>query len=152
MANKKSNTFDYYIGNRVRARRITLGMSQEKLGDALGVTFQQVQKYEKGTNRIGAGRLQNISQVLEVSPSYFFEEISEPVAMVIGGSEAADSDAEGACTRVAAIRSRANSACARSVRWCVRRRCRNERRFDWAPAGGQAQGRSAARIPVHLAI
>ena len=82
MANKKSNTFDYYIGNRVRARRITLGMSQEKLGDALGVTFQQVQKYEKGTNRIGAGRLQNISQVLEVSPSYFFEEISEPVAMV----------------------------------------------------------------------
>jgi transcriptional regulator with XRE-family HTH domain len=54
-------------------RRMMLRMSQEKLGDALGVTFQQVQKYEKGTNRIGASRLQHISQILQVPPAFFFE-------------------------------------------------------------------------------
>ncbi len=54
-------------------RRVLLGLSQEKLGDALGVTFQQVQKYEKGTNRIGASRLQQISNFLNVAPSFFFD-------------------------------------------------------------------------------
>lgn len=54
-------------------RRILLGMSQEKLGEALGLTFQQVQKYEKGTNRIGASRLQQISSILQVTPSFFFD-------------------------------------------------------------------------------
>lgn len=56
-------------------RRVLVGMSQERLGDALGLTFQQVQKYEKGTNRIGASRLQQIAGVLDVSPAFFFEEI-----------------------------------------------------------------------------
>ena len=56
-------------------RRVLVGMSQERLGDALGLTFQQVQKYEKGTNRIGASRLQQIAGVLNVSPAFFFEEI-----------------------------------------------------------------------------
>ena len=62
MAKKTPNPIDKHVGSRVRMRRMMLGMSQEKLGDALGLTFQQVQKYEKGTNRIGASRLQQISQ------------------------------------------------------------------------------------------
>src|ERR1022692_1442092 len=73
MAKKAPNPTDKHVGSRVRMRRMMLGMSQEKLGDALGLTFQQVQKYEKGTNRIGASRLQHISQILQVSVSFFFE-------------------------------------------------------------------------------
>ena len=72
---KKSPTeMDRHVGNRLRMRRMLIGMSQEKLGDALGLTFQQVQKYEKGTNRIGAGRLQEIAHVLGVVPAYFYED------------------------------------------------------------------------------
>jgi len=67
---------DISVGSRVRGRRILMGMSQERLGDELGVTFQQVQKYEKGTNRISASRLHDISRILEVEPSYFFEEFA----------------------------------------------------------------------------
>jgi transcriptional regulator with XRE-family HTH domain len=73
MTKKISNPVDKYVGSRVRMRRMMLGMSQEKLGDGLGLTFQQVQKYEKGTNRIGAGRLQHISQLLQVPVPFFFE-------------------------------------------------------------------------------
>ena len=61
MSTKAPNPVDKYVGSRVRMRRIMLGMSQEKLGDALGLTFQQIQKYEKGTNRVGASRIQQIS-------------------------------------------------------------------------------------------
>ncbi|RDI60055.1 helix-turn-helix domain-containing protein [Microvirga subterranea] len=68
---------DVHIGSRIRKRRMLLGMSQEKLGDALGVTFQQVQKYERGTNRISAGRLQCIGEVLGVPAAYFFEGLSD---------------------------------------------------------------------------
>ena len=64
---------DTHVGARVRMRRMMLNMSQEKLGDGLGLTFQQVQKYEKGTNRIGASRLQTISNILQVPVSFFFE-------------------------------------------------------------------------------
>jgi transcriptional regulator with XRE-family HTH domain len=67
------NPIDKHVGSRVRMRRVLLGMSQEKLGEALGLTFQQVQKYEKGTNRIGASRLQNICKILQAPPSFFFE-------------------------------------------------------------------------------
>jgi transcriptional regulator with XRE-family HTH domain len=70
---KAPNPIDKHVGSRVRMRRMLMGMSQEKLGEALGVTFQQVQKYEKGANRIGAGRLQDIAKVLDMSPSFFFE-------------------------------------------------------------------------------
>jgi transcriptional regulator with XRE-family HTH domain len=73
MQKKSPNPVDHHVGSRVRMRRVMLGMSQEKLGDALGITFQQVQKYEKGANRIGASRLESISRVLEVPPAYFFE-------------------------------------------------------------------------------
>jgi transcriptional regulator with XRE-family HTH domain len=64
---------DMHVGKRVRMRRLMLEMSQEMLGDALGVTFQQVQKYEKGTNRISASRLQHISQILQVPVVFFFD-------------------------------------------------------------------------------
>jgi transcriptional regulator with XRE-family HTH domain len=73
MAKKAPNPIDKHVGSRVRMRRMMLGMSQEKLGDALGLTFQQVQKYEKGTNRIGASRLQQIAHILQVPVSFFFE-------------------------------------------------------------------------------
>ncbi len=70
---KKPNPVDVHVGARVRFRRTMMGTSQEKLGEALGVTFQQVQKYEKGTNRVGASRLQRIAEVLQVPVSFFFE-------------------------------------------------------------------------------
>jgi len=73
MVKKAPNPIDRHVGSRVRMRRMMLGMSQEKLGDALDLTFQQVQKYEKGTNRIGASRLQSIAQILQVPVSFFFE-------------------------------------------------------------------------------
>lgn len=71
---KKPNPIDIHVGSRIRLRRTMLGMSQEKLGEALGITFQQIQKYEKGTNRVGASRLQNISTILNVPVSFFFED------------------------------------------------------------------------------
>ena len=94
MVKKAPNPIDKYVGSRVRMRRMMLSMSQEKLGDALGLTFQQVQKYEKGTNRIGASRLQQISNTLQVPVSFFFEgapDISVPSQH--DGSEAAPSPA-----------------------------------------------------------
>jgi transcriptional regulator with XRE-family HTH domain len=66
-----SNPIDIHVGSRVRMRRMMLGMSQEKLGDALGLTFQQVQKYEKGTNRMGASRLQQAADILGVAAILF---------------------------------------------------------------------------------
>ena len=72
-AKKSPNPIDKHVGARVRMRRMMLAMSQEKLGDALGLTFQQVQKYEKGANRIGSSRLQQISDILQVPVAFFFE-------------------------------------------------------------------------------
>jgi transcriptional regulator with XRE-family HTH domain len=85
LAKKAPNPTDKHVGSRVRMRRMMLGMSQEKLGDALGLTFQQVQKYEKGTNRIGASRLQQISHILQVPVSFFFE--GAPTAHTSGKSD-----------------------------------------------------------------
>lgn len=70
---KSPNPIDKHVGSRVRMRRMMIGMSQEKLGEALGLTFQQVQKYEKGTNRIGASRLHQIASVLGVQVEFFYE-------------------------------------------------------------------------------
>ena len=70
---KKPNPIDIHVGSRIRLRRTMLGMSQEKLGESLGITFQQIQKYEKGTNRVGASRLQQISEVLQVPVSFLFD-------------------------------------------------------------------------------
>lgn len=74
---KQANPVDAQVGNRVRLRRMLIGMSQEKLGELLGLTFQQVQKYEKGVNRIGAGRLFHIAQILGVPIEYFYEGVVE---------------------------------------------------------------------------
>jgi transcriptional regulator with XRE-family HTH domain len=70
---KSPNAIDVHVGSRIRLRRTMLGMSQEKLGEGLGITFQQVQKYEKGANRVGASRLQHIAEVLNVPIPFFFE-------------------------------------------------------------------------------
>jgi transcriptional regulator with XRE-family HTH domain len=79
---KTPNAIDSYVGARIRTRRQLLGMSQERLAEQIGVTFQQVQKYEKGINRIGARRLQRIAEVLHTSPSFFFEQgDSQPLAV-----------------------------------------------------------------------
>src|SRR5262250_2153557 len=74
------NPIDVHVGGRVRLRRTLLGMSQEKLAEAIGLTFQQVQKYERGANRIGSSRLFDLARVLDVPVSYFFEDMSSTVA------------------------------------------------------------------------
>ncbi|MEA4838016.1 MAG: helix-turn-helix transcriptional regulator [Rhodospirillaceae bacterium] len=74
------NPIDIHVGARVRQRRTLLGMSQEKLGQAIGLTFQQVQKYERGGNRIGASRLFDLARALDVPVSYFFQDIPEEVS------------------------------------------------------------------------
>lgn len=72
---RRANPIDVHVGTRVRLRRMLLGMSQEKLGEQLGLTFQQVQKYEKGVNRVGASRLFELAKVLSVKVGYFFEDV-----------------------------------------------------------------------------
>lgn len=74
MPGRKPNPVDIHVGSRVRLRRMVIGMSQEKLGEKMGLTFQQIQKYEKGTNRIGASRLFQLAQILDVPVQFFFEE------------------------------------------------------------------------------
>jgi len=76
----RPNPVDVHVGARVRLRRTLLGMSQEKLGDAIGLTFQQVQKYERGANRIGSSRLFDLSRVLDVPIGFFFDEMPGDVA------------------------------------------------------------------------
>lgn len=89
---KIPNPIDIHVGSRIRLRRAMVGMSQEKLGESLGITFQQVQKYEKGTNRVGASRLQNIGAVLNVPVSFFFEDApSGDAGKEVGGMEEASS-------------------------------------------------------------
>ena len=80
MPSGKPNPVDVHVGSRVRLRRTLLGMSQEKLGEALGLTFQQVQKYERGANRIGASRLWDLSRVLDCPVQFFFDEMNETTA------------------------------------------------------------------------
>ena len=87
------NPIDIHVGNRVRLRRTLLGMSQEKLGEAVRLTFQQIQKYEKGMNRIGSSRLYQFSQILDVPVSFFFDDMSEHVASAQPGA-ATESDFE----------------------------------------------------------
>lgn len=77
---RSPSSIDRFVGARVRLRRTALGVTQERLAQALGVTFQQVQKYEKGANRIGAGRLQEIARVLDAPPSFFYDGAPEIVA------------------------------------------------------------------------
>lgn len=88
MPKKQANPIDVQVGNRVRIRRMLIGISQERLGDLLGLTFQQVQKYEKGVNRIGAGRLFEVARILNVPVDFFYEGVATNPAAV-NGTEAA---------------------------------------------------------------
>ncbi|OQM74823.1 helix-turn-helix domain-containing protein [Manganibacter manganicus] len=90
---KKPNPTDVHVGSRIRLRRNMLGMSQEKLGESLGITFQQIQKYEKGTNRVGASRLQAIASILGAPVAFFFE--GAPGQEIAGHQGFAESDTEG---------------------------------------------------------
>lgn len=90
--NKKiPNPIDIHVGARVRLRRTMLGLSQEKLGESLGITFQQIQKYEKGSNRIGASRLQKLSEILKTPISFFFEDAPGGQQKPVDGMSEADS-------------------------------------------------------------
>ncbi len=80
----RPSPIDVHVGSRIRLRRTLMGMSQERLGEALGLTFQQVQKYERGVNRVGASRLFDLSRVLDVPISFFFDDMPEPLANVYG--------------------------------------------------------------------
>ncbi len=86
----KPDPVDVHVGGRVRLRRMLIGMSQEKLGKAVGLTFQQIQKYERGANRIGSSRLFRLSQVLDVPVSFFFDDMPGAVSGV-GVGEGAQS-------------------------------------------------------------
>ena len=88
MGTRVPDPIDRYVGSRVRMRRLMLGMSQEKLGDRLGLTFQQVQKYEKGTNRVAASRLQAMCDILQVPVPFFFEGAPQIAGHVRKGAEA----------------------------------------------------------------
>ena len=83
----RANAIDVHVGSRIRMRRTLLGMSQERLGEALGLTFQQVQKYEHGVNRVGASRLYDLSRVLDVPISFFYEDMPEGLGGVAGGGQ-----------------------------------------------------------------
>jgi transcriptional regulator with XRE-family HTH domain len=88
---KQTNPIDIQVGNRVRIRRMLIGMSQERLGDLLGLTFQQVQKYEKGVNRIGAGRLFEVSRILNVPVDFFYEGVAAQLTGQPGMAESESS-------------------------------------------------------------
>ena len=81
----RPSPIDVHVGSRIRLRRTLLGMSQERLGEALGLTFQQVQKYERGVNRVGASRLFDLSRVLDVPISFFFDDMPDSLAASFGG-------------------------------------------------------------------
>jgi transcriptional regulator with XRE-family HTH domain len=87
-----SDPVDVHVGSRVRLRRTLLGLSQERLGEAVGLTFQQIQKYERGANRIGASRLYDMSRVLDVPVQFFFDEM--PAEPAIEGYQPLSGDAE----------------------------------------------------------
>lgn len=83
---KRPNSMDAHVGSRVRLRRMMMGMSQEKLGEQMGLTFQQIQKYERGVNRVGASRLFDLSRVLDVPISFFFDDMPDQLAREYGGA------------------------------------------------------------------
>jgi len=80
----RPSPIDVHVGSRIRLRRTLLGMSQERLGEALGLTFQQVQKYERGVNRVGASRLFDLSRVLDVPISFFFDDMPDSLTTSFG--------------------------------------------------------------------
>lgn len=94
-SSRRANPMDVHVGGRVRLRRMLLGMSQEKLGEHLGLTFQQVQKYEKGVNRIGASRLFEMARVLQVPVQFFYDEAPKEASHFAAQSGFADRASDG---------------------------------------------------------
>ena len=92
MVKKNPNPIDVHVGSRVRMRRMLVGLSQEKLGERLGLTFQQVQKYEKGSNRVSASRLYQMAQILGVPVQFFFEDLPEQAKGAFGSASAGFSE------------------------------------------------------------
>src|SRR5579875_1614359 len=90
----RASPIDAHVGTRIRLRRTLLGMSQEKLGEALGLTFQQVQKYERGVNRVGASRLFDLSRVLDVPISFFFDDLPDSLSGFSGKRAAGMAEAQ----------------------------------------------------------
>lgn len=90
----KPDPVDVHVGHRLRVRRSLLGLSQEKLADAIGLTFQQIQKYERGMNRITAGRLYQFSKILEVPITYFFEKVGSDISNQNWQSALSDNEQE----------------------------------------------------------
>jgi len=85
----RPSPIDVHVGARIRLRRTLMGLSQERLGELLGLTFQQVQKYERGANRVGASRLYDLSRVLDVPISFFFDDMPDVLTAAYGGKTAA---------------------------------------------------------------
>ncbi len=90
----KPHQVDVYVGSRVRLRRTLKGMSQQRLAEALGLTFQQIQKYERGVNRIGSSRLFELSEVLDVPPSFFFDGAPSQTESAAAGPGMAEAEPE----------------------------------------------------------
>ena len=122
-AKKAPNPTDQHVGSRVRMRRIMLAMSQETLGAALGLTFQQVQKYERGANRIGASRLQQISHILQVPVAFFFE--GAPIGSALSMAQIDDfvSNSDG-LRLIGAFMRIDNAAVRRGIAMLVQENCR----------------------------
>ena len=112
----RPSPIDVHVGTRIRLRRTLLGMSQERLGEALGLTFQQVQKYERGVNRVGASRLFDLSRVLDVPISFFFDDMPDSLVSVYGGNPAGEWRALPRCRTASAT---TPSTGARRSSWCA---------------------------------
>lgn len=141
----RPNPVDVHVGTRLRLRRTILGLSQEALGEALGLTFQQIQKYERGTNRIGASRLFDLARALEVSIEYFYEDMPPEVEAASPRHMAlAESGAEPPARRLDPMGKRETLDLVRTYYKIddpsVRRRVYDLARALGAPAGGRGEG------------
>ena len=146
---KTPTSTDVLVGSRVRFRRTEIGLTQQVLAEKLGVTFQQVQKYEKGTNRIGAGRLQEVSKALGVPITYFFQSLSgEEVAGEDQGSAAKIMRVSGASDLLRAYAQIENATIRRAVLDLVRKLAGAEDGVAETAPAAVAQGREARTQPV----
>lgn len=142
MPRKTPNPIDVHVGGRVRMRRMLVGMSQEKLGEGLGLTFQQIQKYEKGANRIGASRLYQIGRVLGVPVEFFYEGVQIEAASEDGGfaeAEPANFDLD--------MLSTSEGIQLNSAFFAIRDPKVRKRILDLVKALGEAEGREASGTP-----
>ena len=148
---KKPNPTDIHVGSRIRMRRNMLGMSQEKLGENLGITFQQIQKYEKGTNRVGASRLQAIASILEVPVSFFFADAPGRGPGELGGLSEGNPTNFGVDFVNSAEGLQLNRAFARITDTKVTTQDRRTRQGSWPPTRStRASGPGGWRRRIHI--